>query len=127
MGRNGRRHPLSPHQTLPPSERSGARGLWRVVCFNPPCRRLKDAAMPLTLSLNTNPLVNRFADPDDLIDSVAGDLKIRDLQLPHEFVSPGWPAPVVRRVTRQMAGALARTGVLVPSGRTGSYGRLNHF
>ena len=24
--------------------------------------------MALTLSLNTNPLVNRFADPDDLID-----------------------------------------------------------
>ena len=27
--------------------------------------------MALTLSLNTNPLVNRFADPDDLIDTVA--------------------------------------------------------
>jgi hypothetical protein len=31
--------------------------------------------MPLTLSLNTNPLVNRFAEPDDLIETVARDLK----------------------------------------------------
>ncbi len=50
--------------------------------------------MPLTLSLNTNPLVNRFADPDDLIDTVARDLRIRDLQLTHEFINPSWPAPV---------------------------------
>ena len=27
--------------------------------------------MPFTLSLNTNPLVNRFAEPDDLIDTIA--------------------------------------------------------
>ena len=27
--------------------------------------------MPLTLSLNTNPRVNRFANPDDLTDTVA--------------------------------------------------------
>ena len=58
--------------------------------------------MPLTLSLNTNPLVNRFADPDDLIDTVARDLRIRDLQLTHEFINPSWPAPVIRRLTRAM-------------------------
>ncbi|HLP70843.1 MAG TPA: TIM barrel protein [Rhizobium sp.] len=83
--------------------------------------------MKLTLSLNTNPLVNRFADPDDLIETVARDLRIRDLQLTHEFINPGWPAAVTRRLTRQMAAALARTGVRVTSGMTGPYGRLNHF
>jgi hypothetical protein len=83
--------------------------------------------MPLTLSLNTNPLVNRFADPDDLIDTVARDLRIRDLQLTHEFINPSWPAPVIRRLTRQMSAALRRTGVRVTSGMTGPYGRLNHF
>lgn len=81
----------------------------------------------LTLSLNTNPLVNRFADPDDLIETVARDLRIRDLQLTHEFINPSWPAPVIRRLTRQMAAALHRTGVRVTSGMTGPYGRLNHF
>ena len=83
--------------------------------------------MALTLSLNTNPLVNRFADPDDLIETVARDLRIRDLQLTHEFINPSWPMPVITRLTRQMRGALRRTGVRVTSGMTGPYGRLNHF
>jgi D-erythrulose 1-phosphate 3-epimerase len=83
--------------------------------------------MPLTLSLNTNPLVNRFADPDDLIDTVARDLRIRDLQLTHEFINPSWQAPVISRLTRTMNAALKRTGVRVTSGMTGPYGRLNHF
>lgn len=83
--------------------------------------------MRLTLSLNTNPLVNRFADADDLIETVARDLRIRDLQLTHEFINPSWPAPVIRRLTRQMNAALDRTGVRVTSGMTGPYGRLNHF
>lgn len=83
--------------------------------------------MPLTLSLNTNPLVNRFADPVDLIETTARDLKLRDLQLTHEFINPSWSAPVIRRLTREMDGALQRTGVRVTSGMTGPYGRLNHF
>ena len=83
--------------------------------------------MPLTLSLNTNPLVNRFADPDDLIDTVARDLHLRDLQLTHEFINPSWPVPVIHRLTRAMVKALRRTGVRVTSGMTGPYGRLNHF
>ncbi len=83
--------------------------------------------MPLTLSLNTNPLVNRFADPDDLIETVARDLKLRDLQLTHEFINPSWPASVTRRLTRRMNAVLRRTGVRVTSGMTGPYGRLNHF
>ncbi|WP_300587589.1 TIM barrel protein [Marivita sp.] len=83
--------------------------------------------MPLSLSLNTNPLVNRFAEPDDLIETVARDLRIRDLQLTHEFINPSWPATVIDRLTKSMAAALARTGVRVTSGMTGPYGRLNHF
>ena len=83
--------------------------------------------MGLTLSLNTNPLVNRFAEPDDLIDAIAHQLKIRDVQLTHEFINPSWPAAVIRRLTREMNKAMGRTGVRVTSGMTGPYGRLNHF
>lgn len=83
--------------------------------------------MPFTLSLNTNPLVNRFADPDDLIGTVARDLRIRDLQLTHEFINPSWPAATVSRLTRAMRAACSRTGVRITSGMTGPYGRLNHF
>ncbi|MDR5815931.1 MULTISPECIES: TIM barrel protein [unclassified Caballeronia] len=83
--------------------------------------------MPFTLSLNTNPLVNRFAEPADLIDSIAHEMKIRDVQLTHEFINPSWPAAVTRRLTREMRAALNRTGVRITSGMTGPYGRLNHF
>ena len=83
--------------------------------------------MALSLSLNTNPLVNRFAEPDDLIETVASRIRIRDLQLTHEFINPSWPASTLRRLTRDMGLALARTGVRVTSGMTGPYGRLNHF
>ncbi len=83
--------------------------------------------MSFTLSLNTNPLVNRFAEPDDLIDVVARQLKIRDLQLTHEFINPSWQVGTIKRLTKQMNSALNRTGVKVTSGMTGPYGRLNHF
>jgi hypothetical protein len=83
--------------------------------------------MAFSLSLNTNPLVNRFAEPDDLIETVARTLRIRDLQLTHEFINPSWPAETVRRLTRAMDRALQRTGVRIRSGMTGPYGRLNHF
>ncbi|WP_075180934.1 sugar phosphate isomerase/epimerase [Pantoea sp. 1.19] len=83
--------------------------------------------MALTLSLNTNPLVNRFADPADLITTVARDIRIRDLQLTHEFINPGWPAATIAALTRRMKAALSATGVRVTSGMTGPYGRLNHF
>lgn len=83
--------------------------------------------MGFTLSLNTNPLVNRFAEPEDLVETVARDLKIRDLQLTHEFINPSWGAPAIRRLVRRMQAAMRRTGVRVTSGMTGPYGRLNHF
>ncbi|MDC0434233.1 sugar phosphate isomerase/epimerase [bacterium] len=83
--------------------------------------------MELTLSLNTNPLVNRFAEPDDLINAIARDIRIRDIQLTHEFINPSWPAALIRQLTRDMSSSLRRTGVRVTSGMTGPYGRLNHF
>jgi len=83
--------------------------------------------MAFTLALNTNPLVNRFAEPADLIDTIAHDMKIRDVQLTHEFINPSWPAAVTRRLTREMRAAMTRTGVRITSGMTGPYGRLNHF
>lgn len=83
--------------------------------------------MAFTLSLNTNPLVNRFADCADLIDTIARDLRIRDVQLTHEFINPSWPGKTISRLVQQMRLACARTGVRITSGMTGPYGRLNHF
>ncbi|OWZ94211.1 erythrose 4-phosphate dehydrogenase [Sinorhizobium sp. LM21] len=83
--------------------------------------------MAFTLSLNTNPLVNRFAEPDDLIDTIAEQIRIGYVQLTHEFVNPGWPAATIAKTVRQFRRALDRTGVKITSGMTGPYGRLNHF
>lgn len=83
--------------------------------------------MALRLSLNTNPLVNRFADVDDLIDTVADKIRIGHIQLTPEFINPSWPASVITRRTRAFRRAMERTGVRVTSVMTSTYGRLNHF
>ena len=83
--------------------------------------------MSFTLSLNTNPLVNRFADPDDLIETMAYGIGLRDVQLTHEFVNPAWPAALVNKMAKRFHAAMARTGVRITSGMTGPSGRLSHF
>jgi hypothetical protein len=83
--------------------------------------------MALRLSLNTNPLINRFAETDDLIDTIAERIRIGYVQLTPEFVNPSWPASVITRRVRELRRALGRTGVRITSIMTSTYGRLNHF
>jgi hypothetical protein len=92
-----------------------------------PDRETGDKTLYFTLSINTNPLVNRFAEPDDLVDTMAYRIGLRDMQMTHEFINPGWPASTINKYTRAFRKALERTGVRVTSGMTGPYGRLNHF
>ena len=83
--------------------------------------------MGFTLSVNTNPFVNRFAEPEDLIGVLAGEIGIGHIQLVHEFINPSWAGCTVRRLTGRMARACAQNGAKVTSIMTGPYGRLNHF
>ena len=83
--------------------------------------------MGFTLSLSTNPLVNRFAEPEDLVGTLAEEIGIGHVQLTHEFINPAWPVPLIRRLTDRMARVCARSGLKVTSMMTGPYGRLNHF
>ena len=83
--------------------------------------------MGLTLSLSTNPFVNRFAEPEDLVHVLAADIGIGHVQLTHEFINPSWPAPLIRRMTGRMAKACAAERLKITSMMTGPYGRLNHF
>ena len=83
--------------------------------------------MGFTLSLSTNPFVNRFAEPEDLVGVLAGEVGIGRMQLTHEFIDPAWPAPLIRRTTARMARSCASHGLAVTSMMTGPYGRLNHF
>ena len=79
------------------------------------------------LSLNTNPLVNRFAEPSDLVGAIAGEIGVGYIQLTHEFIDPNWPSATRERLTREMARCCGAHGVRVTSLMTGPYGRLNHF
>ena len=83
--------------------------------------------MAFRLSLSTNPFVNRFAEPEDLIHTLAAEVGIGHVQLTHEFINPSWAAPTVARLSGRMAKACAAETVKVTSMMTGPYGRLNHF
>ncbi len=83
--------------------------------------------MGFTLSLSTNPFVNRFAEPEELVRVLAGEVGIGRIQLTHEFIDPTWPAALRRRTAERMAKSCAAEGLAVTSMMTGPYGRLNHF
>lgn len=83
--------------------------------------------MGFTLSVNTNPLVNRFAEPEDVISVLADEIGIGHIQLVHEFINPSWTASTVKRLTDRMAKSLAQKRAKITSIMTGPYGRLNHF
>lgn len=83
--------------------------------------------MRFSLSVNTNPLVNRFAEPEDVISVLTDEIGIGHIQLVHEFINPSWAAPTVKRLTDRMAKACAKHGAKITSIMTGPYGRLNHF
>jgi hypothetical protein len=69
--------------------------------------------MAIKLGLNLNPFVNRFAEPQGLIDVLAEEIGIGRLQLTHEFINPAWPAATVRRLTDATAKACAGHGVKI--------------
>jgi D-erythrulose 1-phosphate 3-epimerase len=83
--------------------------------------------MGFLLSVNTNPLVNRFAEPEDMIGVLADDIGIGHIQLVHEFINPSWEPATVKRLTGRMAKACAAKNAKITSIMTGPYGRLNHF
>jgi sugar phosphate isomerase/epimerase len=83
--------------------------------------------MSFSLSFNTNPLVNRFAEPEELIQVLGRDIGIGRVQLTHEFVNPSWPAATLAPIVSRMAASMAAERVAVTSMMTGPYGRLNHF
>jgi D-erythrulose 1-phosphate 3-epimerase len=83
--------------------------------------------MGFSLSVNTNPLVNRFAEPEDVIGVLAGEIGIGHIQLVHEFINPAWKAATTKRLSDRMAKACAARRAKITSIMTGPYGRLNHF
>ena len=83
--------------------------------------------MGFTLSVNTNPFVNRFAETEDLIATLSDEVGIGHIQLVHEFINPSWKAATIKRLTDRMARACVAKRAKITSIMTGPYGRLNHF
>jgi D-erythrulose 1-phosphate 3-epimerase len=83
--------------------------------------------MGFSLSVNTNPLVNRFAEPEDVVAVLVDEIGIGHIQLVHEFINPSWDARTVKRLTDRMAKSCVSKRAKVTSIMTGPYGRLNHF
>jgi D-erythrulose 1-phosphate 3-epimerase len=83
--------------------------------------------MSFTLSVNTNPLVNRFAEPEEFVSVLADEIGIGHIQLVHEFINPSWEPSTLARLTARMSKALAMKNAKITSAMTGPYGRLNHF
>ena len=83
--------------------------------------------MGFSLSVNTNPLVNRFAEPEDVVSVLVDEIGIGHIQLVHEFINPSWDIKTVKRLTDRMAKSCAAKRAKVTSIMTGPYGRLNHF
>jgi D-erythrulose 1-phosphate 3-epimerase len=83
--------------------------------------------MTFTLSVNTNPLVNRFAEPEEVVNVLTGEVGIGHIQLVHEFINPSWDIATITRLTSRMAKALSSNKAKITSAMTGPYGRLNHF
>jgi len=83
--------------------------------------------MGFTLAVNTNPFVNRFAEPEELIAVLAGEIGIGHVQLVHEFINPSWDTSTIRRLTDRMSKSAQSRSVKITSLMTGPYGRLNHF
>ncbi len=83
--------------------------------------------MGFSLSVNTNPLVNRFAEPEDVVSVLVDEIGIGHMQLVHEFINPSWSAKTIKRLTDRMAKSCAAKRAKVTSMMTGPFGRLNHF
>lgn len=80
--------------------------------------------MGLSLSLSTNPLINRVTDLAELVRVCAQDVAISRIQLTNEFINPAWPADVIHRLVRQFDTAAASHGVSATSLMTGAQARL---
>ena len=83
--------------------------------------------MTFTLSVNTNPLVNRFAEPEDFITILTDEIGAERIQLVHEFINPSWDIKTIVRLTERTATACVTKKAKITSAMTGPYGRLNHF
>jgi sugar phosphate isomerase/epimerase len=80
-----------------------------------------------TLSVSVNPLVNRIADPAELVRVCADEIGIRRIQFTNEIINPSWPAKTVARMTAEFNRAAGAHGLQATSVMTGLYARISNL
>ncbi len=88
---------------------------------------LEAADLPVSLALNTNCVLNRLAEPEELVRAVAEDIGMRRIQLTADMLSPDLPGSVIADQVRRYNKACAAHGVSITTTFTGAYTRLNHM
>lgn len=83
--------------------------------------------MALSLSISCNPLLNRVAEPRELVEICANQIGIRNIQLTNEIINPCWPAKTVKRLVDQFNKAAIANDLRASSMMTGTYGRINNM
>ena len=81
--------------------------------------------MGISLSISTNPLINRITDIEELIRVCAQDIKINQIQLTNEFINPTWTPKIIHRLVQQFNKASSKYGVRASSLMTGAQARLS--
>ncbi|WP_136443747.1 sugar phosphate isomerase/epimerase family protein [Pacificoceanicola onchidii] len=83
--------------------------------------------MTLFLSLSCNPLLNRIANPADLVETCARDIGIKRIQMTNEVINPSWPANTIKRLTDEFTKSAAANDLRATSVMTSGYTRINNM
>jgi len=83
--------------------------------------------MNLSLAINTGFAVNRYAEPEEWIRILGGELGVGKAQFTADMLNPDLPAPVIASQARRIEAACQRYGVTITSTFTGAFTRVNHL
>ena len=83
--------------------------------------------MAVTLAINTNCAVNRFAEPEELVRTVAEEIGMHRIQLTACMLNPDLPDAVLADHVRRYDRACAAHGVAITTTFTGAFTRVNHL
>ncbi len=80
-----------------------------------------------TLGINTGFAVNRYAEPEEWVRIVGGDLGLKAVQFTADMLNPDLPGAVLASQVKRISAACDRYGTRVTSTFTGAFTRVNHL
>tara|TARA_Y100000816_G_scaffold279895_1_gene252660 strand:- start:6402 stop:7313 length:912 start_codon:yes stop_codon:yes gene_type:complete len=83
--------------------------------------------MKYNLGINTGFAVNRFCEPKELFNFIRNDLKIKNVQLSADLLSPFYDKSLLKKQIRKYKSEIKKNSLFVSSLFTGAFTRLNHL